>query len=39
VMFATDLPPGEHQLRLKISSRHHEDSLGHAVRIMEFVAN
>jgi hypothetical protein len=38
-MFATDLDNREHQLSLRISDKHHPQSHGHAVRIMQFVAN
>ena len=37
VMFATDLAPGQHSLRLRVSTE--TNSAGHAVRIMQFVAN
>ncbi|QEG40613.1 GDSL-type esterase/lipase family protein [Roseimaritima ulvae] len=39
VMFATDLPAGKHQLRLRVSGKHNDQSHGHAVRIMQFTAN
>jgi len=37
VMFATDLGPGRHTLRLRVAER--SSSAGHAARIMHFVAN
>ncbi len=37
VMFATDLKPGHHTLRLRTDSE--TQSAGHAARIMQFVAN
>jgi lysophospholipase L1-like esterase len=39
VMFEADLPDGEHELRLRISSEKNKASKGHAVRIIQFVAN
>jgi hypothetical protein len=39
VMFGADLPPGEHVLRLRISSSHNPDSSGTAARIIQFCAN
>lgn len=39
VMFATDLAAGKHQLVLRVSGKHNDQSKGHAVRIMQFVAN
>ena len=37
VMLATDLKPGDHALRLRVSDQ--TKSAGHAARIMQFVAN
>ena len=37
VMFATDLPAGEHELTLRVAEK--SKSGGHAARIMKFVAN
>ena len=37
VMLATDLPPGPHTLRLRISPK--SPDTGHAMRIMQFTAN
>ena len=37
VMLATDLQPGEHTLKLRLSPK--TDGSGHAMRIMQFVAN
>ena len=37
VMLATDLPPGEHLLRLRVAAD--SQSNGHAARIVKFVAN
>jgi len=37
VMFATDLSPGKHTLRLRVSDK--TSGTGHAVRIMQFTAN
>tara|TARA_R110002049_G_scaffold285698_3_gene466873 strand:+ start:16580 stop:18634 length:2055 start_codon:yes stop_codon:yes gene_type:complete len=39
VMFATDLEPGEHQLELRIAEHSNPASVGHAVRVLSFVAN
>jgi len=39
VMFATDLTPGEHTLRLRISQKQNPSSSGHAVRILQFAGN
>ncbi len=39
VMFAADLKPGPHTLRLRIAAGKNKDSVGHAVRILQFVAN
>ena len=37
VMFATDLAPGKHRLKLRIAEK--TNSLGHAMRIMQFLVN
>jgi hypothetical protein len=37
VMFATDLPPGKHVLTMKVAEK--TSGNGHAIRIMQFVAN
>jgi lysophospholipase L1-like esterase len=37
VMFATDLRPGKHEVRIRVGEK--SSSGGHAARIMEFVAN
>ncbi len=39
VMFHADLPAGKHTLRLRIADRKNPESSGHAVRIVQFVAN
>ena len=39
VMFAADLKPGAHTLQLRIADQKNKDSLGHAARIIQFVAN
>jgi len=39
VMLATDLPPGEHVLTVRISQKHHPASQGTAARVVRFVAN
>lgn len=39
VMFAADLEPGEHVLRLRVSDQRNEASQGHAARIMWFCLN
>lgn len=39
VMFASDLAGSDHVLKLRISSDRHEDSKGHAVRIIQFAVN
>lgn len=39
VMFATDLPPGEHRVQLRVASEHHPDSKGTAVRIVGLAIN
>jgi len=39
VMFATDLPPGDHVLKLRISKDKNKDSKGHSARIIQFAVN
>ena len=39
VMFDADLKPGPHTLRLRITDKKNSQSSGHAIRILEFVAN
>tara|TARA_R110002072_G_scaffold238769_2_gene396299 strand:+ start:191054 stop:192250 length:1197 start_codon:yes stop_codon:yes gene_type:complete len=39
VMFAADLPEGDHTLKLRISDAAHKDSTGHAARIIQFAVN
>ena len=39
VIFEADLEPGDHTLRLRISSTKNKASQGHAARILQFVAN
>jgi len=39
VMFASDLEPGPHTLRLRIRTRKSQDGRGTAARIIQFVAN
>ena len=39
VMFAGDLKPAPHTLKLRIEAQKNKDSTGYAVRIMQFVAN
>ncbi len=39
VMFETDLPPGKHTLRLRISPEKAPQSLGHALRVLYHVVN
>lgn len=39
VMFESDLKPGPHTLRLRVSSEKNKDSKGTAARIIQFVAN
>jgi acetyl esterase/lipase/lysophospholipase L1-like esterase len=39
VMFAGDLASGSHQLKLRISKKHNQQSRGTAARILHFVAN
>ncbi len=39
VVFDGDLPPGRHTLSLRVAVRSNTASRGHAVRILEFVAN
>ena len=39
VIFAADLKPGKHSLKMRIAGEKNKDSSGHAVRIIQFVAN
>jgi hypothetical protein len=39
VVFAADLEPGQHTLKLRLAPQKNKDSSGHAVRIIQFVAN
>lgn len=39
VVFDADLEVGAHQLRLRIADSKHPDSIGHAMRVLKFVAN
>ena len=39
VIFATDLEPGKHTLRLRVAEKSNEASTGHAMRVWNFVAN
>ncbi len=39
VIFDADLKPGSHTLRLRIADSKHADSIGHAIRVLSFVAN
>ncbi len=39
VMFAADLPAGDHVLKLRISDAANRDSKGHAARIIQFAVN
>jgi pimeloyl-ACP methyl ester carboxylesterase/lysophospholipase L1-like esterase len=39
VMFAADLKPGPHTLKLRIANERNKASTGNAARIMQFVAN
>ncbi len=39
VIFDADLKPGSHTLRLRIADSKHSDSIGHAIRVLNFVAN
>ncbi len=39
VMFAADLPPGKHTLRLRVAAETPSGGQGRAVRILQFVAN
>jgi lysophospholipase L1-like esterase len=39
VMFETDLEPGKHVLKLRMTEEKHPKGIGHAMRIMQFVAN
>jgi acetyl esterase/lipase/lysophospholipase L1-like esterase len=39
VMFATELSPGTHRVRVRVGGEHHQNSSGHAVRVLSFVIN
>ncbi|MFO0865972.1 MAG: SGNH/GDSL hydrolase family protein [Gemmataceae bacterium] len=39
VMFAADLKPGRHTLKLRLADQHHPASKGNAARIIQFVGN
>ena len=39
VMFETDLKPGKHVLKLQMTGEKSKQSIGNAIRIMQFVAN
>jgi lysophospholipase L1-like esterase len=39
VMFAADLKPGRHTLKLRTTDQRNPESKGHAMRILQFVAN
>ena len=39
VIFDADLAPGNHVLRLRIAKSKNPDSVGHAMRVLNFVAN
>lgn len=39
VMFATDLPPGSHNLTIRLATTHHAKSKGTAARIIGFAVN
>jgi hypothetical protein len=39
VIFDADLAPGQHVLRLRIAGSKHPESIGHAIRVLSFVAN
>ncbi|MBI1372776.1 MAG: SGNH/GDSL hydrolase family protein [Phycisphaera sp.] len=39
VMFATDLPAGDHTVVLRVAATHNDKSHGAAARVMQFVAN
>ncbi|GAA3408188.1 GDSL-type esterase/lipase family protein [Paenibacillus hodogayensis] len=39
VLFADGLSPGEHVLDVRISEERHEDSTGHAIRILKLLVN
>jgi hypothetical protein len=38
-MFAADLNPGPHKLRLRVAGEKNKGSSGHAARIIQFVGN
>jgi hypothetical protein len=39
VLFAADLKPGRHTLKLRVADEHNNGSSGNAARITQFVAN
>lgn len=39
VMFQTDLKPGRHELKLRMTDEKNTDSVGHAMRILQFAVN
>jgi acetyl esterase/lipase/lysophospholipase L1-like esterase len=39
VMLATELSPGSHRMTLRVGKDRNPDSIGHAVRILDFTAN
>jgi hypothetical protein len=38
-MFAADLKPGSHMLKLRLADEHNKVSSGSAARILQFVGN
>jgi acetyl esterase/lipase/lysophospholipase L1-like esterase len=39
VMFSSDLPPGNHQIEIRLAASHHPASKGTAARILDFTVN
>lgn len=39
VMFESDLPAGRHVVEVRVSGEKHENSRGHAARVLQFVVN
>jgi hypothetical protein len=39
VMFDSELPPGRHVVEVRVSAEKHENSRGHAARVLQFVVN
>jgi hypothetical protein len=39
VMFAADLKPGPHTLKLRLADQHYKASSGSTARIIQFVGN